>query len=101
MEEEVETFARRYRELEVEPVVAALRRRAEGIRRRELERALGDLGELDSASAERIEHLTRVLVKRLLHEPTVRLRERAGSGDADDIAAATRELFGLGASHES
>jgi glutamyl-tRNA reductase len=93
--EEVEGFGRRYRELEVEPLVAALRRQAESIREQELERALRDLGEVDAATAERFEHLSRVLVKKLLHEPTVRLRERAGDGDADDVAAAARELFGL------
>jgi hypothetical protein len=31
----------------------------------------------------------------VLHEPTARLRERAGAGEADDVAAAVRELFGL------
>jgi glutamyl-tRNA reductase len=101
VEEEVEAFARRYRELAVEPLVVALRRRAEDIRVRELERALDDLGDLDPAAAERIEHLTRVLVKRLMHEPTVRLRERAGSGDAEEIAAAVRDLYGLGAPLDS
>jgi glutamyl-tRNA reductase len=100
VEDEVESFARRYRELEVEPLVVSLRRQAEEIRVRELERAVGDL-ELDPATAERIEHLTRVLVKRLMHEPTVRLRERAGAGEADDIAAAVRDLYGLGAPHDS
>jgi glutamyl-tRNA reductase len=42
-----------------------------------------------------------VLVKKLLHEPTVRLRERAGDGDAEDVAAAVRELFGLTAPRDS
>jgi glutamyl-tRNA reductase len=93
--DEVEAFARRYRELEVEPLVAALRRQAESIREHELERTLRDLGDVDPETAERIEHLSRALVKKLLHEPTVRLRARAGEGDADEVAAAARELFGL------
>jgi glutamyl-tRNA reductase len=93
--DEVEAFGRRYRELEVEPLVAALRRRAESIREHELERTLRDLGDVDSDTADRIEHLSRALVKKLLHEPTVRLRARAGEGDADEVAAAVRELFGL------
>ena len=93
--EEVEAFTRRYRELEVEPLVAALRRQAESIREHELERALRDLGDVDPETADRIEHLSRALVKKLLHEPTVRLRARAGEGDADEVAAAVRELFGL------
>jgi glutamyl-tRNA reductase len=95
--DEVEAFARRYRELEVEPLVAALRRQAESIREHELERTLRDLGDVDPETADRIEHLSRALVKKLLHEPTVRLRARAGEGDADEVAAAVRELFGLAA----
>ncbi|HSF60362.1 MAG TPA: glutamyl-tRNA reductase [Gaiellaceae bacterium] len=97
VEEEVERFRRRYLELEIEPLVAALRQQAEEIREREVGRALRDLGDVDPATAERIEHLSRTLVKRLLHEPTVRLREQAGTGDSDEIADAVRELFGLAA----
>ena len=97
VEEEVESFGRRYRELEVEPVLTELRRRAESIRAREVERALRDLDDVDPIVAERVEHLSRALVKKLLHDPTVRARERAGDGDADDVADAVRDLFGLSA----
>ncbi len=97
VDEEVETFARRYRVLEVEPLLSELRRQAESIREREVERALRDLGEVDPAVADRMEHLSRTLVKKLLHDPTVRARERAGDGDADEVAGAVRELFGLSA----
>jgi glutamyl-tRNA reductase len=95
VEEEVEDFGRRYRELEVEPLLSELRRQAESIRSRELARALDDLGEVDPAVAERMEHLSRTLVKRLLHDPTVRARERAGAGNADEVADAVRDLFGI------
>ncbi len=47
VEEEVEEFGRRYRELEVEPLLSELRRQAESIRAREVERALRDLGDVD------------------------------------------------------
>lgn len=97
VEEEVAGFGRRYRELEVEPLLAELRRQAESIRERELERALRDLGDVDPEVAERLEHLTRALVNKLLHDPTVRLRERAGAGDADEVADTVRELFGIAA----
>jgi glutamyl-tRNA reductase len=95
VEEEVENFGRRYRELEVEPLLSELRRQAESIRSRELAQALDDLGEVDPAVAERMEHLSRTLVKRLLHDPTVRARERAGAGNADEVADAVRDLFGI------
>jgi len=97
VEDEVETFGRRYRELEVEPLVASIRQQAETIRQHEVDRTLRDLGDVDPETAERIERLSRVLVKKLLHEPTVRLRQRAGSREADESATAIRELFGLSA----
>ncbi len=100
VEEEVVEFGRRYRELEVEPLLSELRKQAESIRARELARALDDLGELDPAVSARIEHLSRTLVKRLLHDPTVRARERAGKGNADEVADAVRDLFGLSSPSE-
>jgi glutamyl-tRNA reductase len=101
VEEETEAFGRRYRELEVEPLLTELRRQAESIRQREVARALGDLGEVDPEVAERMEQLSRTLVKRLLHDPTVRARRRAGDGDADEIAGAVRDLFGISAPDDS
>jgi glutamyl-tRNA reductase len=95
VDEEVESFGRRYRELEIEPVLAELRRQAESTREREVERALRELGDLDPAVVERMELLSRTLVKKLLHDPTVRARERAGAGDADEVADAVRDLFGI------
>jgi glutamyl-tRNA reductase len=100
VDEEVSAFARRHAELEVEPLLSALRLRAERIREREVERTLRRLGDVDPETAEHVDRLSRALVKKLLHEPTVRLRERAGEGDADDVAAAVRELFGLAAPHD-
>jgi len=97
IEEEVESFGRRSRELEVEPLLAELRKQAESVRAREVERILRDLGEVDPAVAERIEYLSRSLVAKLLHDPTVRARRRAGAGDADEVADAVRELFGISA----
>ena len=97
VEDEVESFGRRYRELEVEPLVASIRQRAEAIRKHEVDRTLRDLGDVDPETAERIERLSRALVKKLLHEPTLRLRQRAGVGEADEATATIRELFGLSA----
>jgi glutamyl-tRNA reductase len=100
VEEEVAAFARRYRELEVEPLLSELRKQAESIREREVARALQDLGDVDPEVVERVEHLSRTLVKKLLHDPTVRARERAGAGDADEVADAVRGLFGITAPGE-
>lgn len=97
VEDEVEMFGRRYRELEIEPVLSELRKQAESTREREVARVLRELGDVDPAVAERVELLSRTLVKKLLHDPTVRARERAGAGDADEVADAVRDLFGISA----
>ena len=60
-----------------------------------MERALQGLGDVDLAVAERMEHLSRSLVKKLLHDPTVRARERAGAGEVEEVADAVRDLFGI------
>jgi glutamyl-tRNA reductase len=100
VDEEIAAFTCRYRELEVEPLVASLRLLAEAIREDEVARALRRLGDVDPATAEQIDLLSRALVKKLMHEPTVRLRERAAHGDADEIAGAVRDLFGLAEQRE-
>jgi glutamyl-tRNA reductase len=97
VEDEVLEFGRRYRRLEVAPLLSALRKQAETMRRAELDRALGDLGDIDPRVAERIDYLTRTLVTRLLHDPTVRLRERAGAGGIEEVADTVRDVFGISA----
>jgi glutamyl-tRNA reductase len=100
VDEEIEGFGRRYRELEVEPLLSELRRQAEEIREREVERALRDLGDVEPVVTDRVEQLSRSLVTKLLHDPTVRARARAGAGDADDVADAVRDLFGISAPND-
>jgi glutamyl-tRNA reductase len=97
IEEEVQEFGRRYRELAVAPLLSALHKQAEALRQRELDRALGDLGDVDPQVVARMDHLTRSLVTKLLHDPTIRLREQAGTGDAEQVAETVRELFGINA----
>jgi glutamyl-tRNA reductase len=80
---------------EVAPLVAALRSRAEDIRLGELERFRGKLEALDPKSAEAVEALTRGIVAKLLHDPTVRVKEAAGSGRGELYADALAALFDL------
>jgi glutamyl-tRNA reductase len=101
VEDEVARFSRRYRELEVAPVVSALRRQAESLRQRELDRVLGELGEIDPTVANRMELLTRTLVTKLLHDPTTRIRERAWNGNEEAVLELVEELFGLSVSSDT
>ena len=55
----------------------------------------GRLDGLDARQREAVEALTKGLVNKLLHEPTVRLKEAAGSTRGERLAAALRDLFGL------
>ncbi len=61
----------------------------------ETARLLGRLGDLDERQMEALDQLTRAIVARLLHEPSVRLKAVADVRGADFHAAALRELFDL------
>jgi glutamyl-tRNA reductase len=92
---EVAAWMQRFQALRVEPVIADLRQKAEAIRQHELERTLRFLGDVDAETWQHVQHLSRALVNKLLHEPTVRLKQKASSTDADDYADTLRDLFGL------
>ena len=83
------------RELTAKPFIADLRERAETIRQRELERTLRHLGEVDPQVLEHFQYLSRSLVNKLLHEPTIRVKEQAGNGRSAEYVATARHLFGL------
>jgi glutamyl-tRNA reductase len=80
---------------EVAPMIVALRARAERVRDAELERYRARLGELDDQQREALDGLTRSLVAKLVHEPTVALKDAAGTAKGDRLVAALRELFDL------
>ncbi len=82
------------RELTVKPLIAGMRRKAEEIRQRELERTLRHLGPVDDATLAQIQRLSRSLINKILHEPTLRIKEQATLGETAYIAAAC-DLFGL------
>jgi glutamyl-tRNA reductase len=79
----------------VGPVVAALRARAEKIRRSELERHQARLDALGPEASEIVETVTQRTVAKLLHEPTVRVKDSAGSPRGERLAEALRDLFDL------
>jgi glutamyl-tRNA reductase len=80
---------------EVAPLVAALRGRAEDVRRAEIARVAGRLGDLDERQRDAVEALTLGIVAKLLHEPTVGLKEAAGTPRGERLAESLRQLFDL------
>ncbi len=96
----VASDAERFREwqasLDVVPAIASLRARAEEIRAAELRKAEGRLGRLTEAERSAVEAVTAQIVNKLLHLPTVRLKQAAAAADGVVYAEAVRHLFGLG-----
>jgi glutamyl-tRNA reductase len=92
---ELERFRAEATAREVAPLVAALRARGEEVRLGELERYRAKLADLDPKSAEAVEALTRGIVAKLLHDPTVKVKEAAGSGRGELYSDALTALFDL------
>jgi glutamyl-tRNA reductase len=93
--EEAERFRTWQASLDVVPAIASLRARAEEIRRRELAKAEARLGDLSEAERRAVESVTAQIVNKLLHLPTVRMKEAAAAADGVIYADAVRHLFGL------
>lgn len=95
IEEELHIFSEWYYSREVSPVIKDLRHHAAEVAQAEIDQALSKLGQVDDHTARVISRLAHRLVNKLLHEPTVRLREQAAAGKGHGYAHALSELFGL------
>ncbi len=94
--EEVENFAVESTARQAAPLVASMRAAAERVRAEEIQRFGSRLAALDDAERASVEALTRAIVSKLLHEPSVRLKSGAGTPQGERNAAAVRDLFDLG-----
>jgi glutamyl-tRNA reductase len=94
--EEVERFGVEATARQAAPLVAQLRDRAESIRRAEIERFTSRLASLDDAQRAALEAVTKGIVAKLLHTPSVKLKDDAGSPQGERNAATIRDLFDLG-----
>ena len=91
MREEVERFEEWIASLDVVPTISALRRRADEVVRQVLDENESRWESLSEADRERVEVMARAVVSRLLHEPTIRLKD----GSSYHHLHTLRELFGL------
>ncbi len=80
---------------EVISTICDLRQMAEQICADQVQRALNRLGPLDEREQEIVRNLGQRITHKLLHQPTVRLKESARNGDGAEYADAVRALFGL------
>jgi glutamyl-tRNA reductase len=87
---EADRFRDWHTSLEVVPAIASLRARAEEIREAELRRA-----KLTGAERRAAESVTAAVLNKLLHLPTIRMKQAAAAADGVIYADAVRHLFGL------
>jgi glutamyl-tRNA reductase len=97
VEEEFAAYGSAVRAARVTPTVVALRAKAATVVDAELSRLAGRLSEegVSGHTLEEIAQTVRRVVDKLLHAPTVRVKELASSPDGEGYAAALRVLFDL------
>ena len=95
MTEEVTAYAAARDAARVAPTVVALRTMATAVVAAELERLWGRLADLTPEQRSEIEHTLRRVADKLLHEPTVRIKQFAGRIPESSYAEALAELFAL------
>lgn len=93
--QEVNAFLAARRQASVTPTVVALRSMATSVVEAEMDRLVGRLPDLDETSRAEILHTVRRVADKLLHEPTVRVKQLANEQGAVSYAAALAELFAL------
>ncbi|HVT42078.1 MAG TPA: glutamyl-tRNA reductase [Acidimicrobiales bacterium] len=92
---EVERFRTASRQRGAAPTVAALRARVESLRVAELERHRAQLADLTEEEWEQVDQVTKATVAKMLHDPTVLLKETAGTPRGERLVEALRILFDL------
>jgi glutamyl-tRNA reductase len=96
IEEEAARFGAELAERRAAPLIAAVRRRASDIAREEVERTVRRLGG-DPELEERLDALAGAIVAKLLHQPSVRLRQAGReAGHGEELMAAAARIFDIG-----
>jgi len=95
VDQEVSDYLLARRVQAVAPTVAALRARAAEVVAVELERLGQRLPHVEDAVRHEVQRTVHRVVEKLLHAPTVRVKELAGRSDGGSYEAALRELFDL------
>jgi glutamyl-tRNA reductase len=93
--DELERYTASLAARSVAPLVSSLHDRAEEIRQAELARFEGRLRHLGAPEREALEAMTKRVVAKLLHTPTVNLKAAAGTARGEGLADAFRDLFDL------
>jgi glutamyl-tRNA reductase len=93
--EERKSFEEYLATLDVIPIIVNMRNQADSIRQEEIRKAIRRIPDLTPEMEHQIDALTKSIVNKILHSPTVRLRKEANGFDAADYANIARALFDL------
>jgi len=95
VEQEVDRTMRRLAHKELAPTIVALEQRLERIRKAEIERFRGRLGDLSDQQREAVEALTRGMLNKILHEPITQMKSGAGNPEHGAFVQLVRRIFGV------
>jgi glutamyl-tRNA reductase len=93
VDEEIGSFLKWTASLTATPTIVALRNKAEGIRKDELEKTLKKMGPLEEKTIRSIEQLTASIVNKLIHPPTAALK--AEEEDKEQMLGIIQKLYNL------
>lgn len=93
--DEVERYRVASRARDAAPMVSALRARVEQARQAEFDRQRSKRSELTDQQWTEVDAVTRAMVAKLLHQPTVVLKDAAGTPRSERLVEALRTLFDL------
>jgi len=95
IDNEMTGIVERFRYLSYRPTLANLTDKAERIRQREMKRAMAKLPEITAEERRVLENMSRMIVRKMLRDPIVRLNEAAGSDKEFYYRDAMRKMFKL------
>lgn len=95
IDEEVKLFSSEQRVRGVAPAVTRLRRNAAEISGQELQKLRTRLPDMSEEDFEQVERTVRRVVDKLLHAPTVKIKELAAAQETVSVEEVVTELFGL------
>jgi glutamyl-tRNA reductase len=93
--DEVDRYRSASRQRGAAPIIASLRGRLETLRVAELERHRAQLADLSEEEWDHVDAATRAALAKMLHEPTMLLKETAGTPRGERLVEALRILFDL------
>lgn len=95
VEHEARDFSKILKSFEVVPTLSSLQRKLEKICQVELEKAFQRLPSLDADGREVMQNMADAIVKKLLHDPRVMLKQEPGKDEGVDYALLVRKIFRL------